>query len=331
MTDTIEFEVAEQSQISEARRRIVQMSADYGLDVASQDRVALIVTELGTNLIKHCPTGGRLLAHGLTNSKAQGIEVFSIDPGPGMDTEDCIVDGFSTTKTFGNGLGAAKRVSDEFDIYSQFGKGSVVNVRFWTKDSKPSESAVGGISVPKKGEVLSGDKWFIERTAEGFSCLLVDGLGHGFEACEAARLAVKRFKENLKLSPAEALKILHAALRGTRGAVGAIAKINFEKGKLDYCGLGNISGIVMAGNERKHLTSLNGTLGYEARKFLEVTLPWTPESILMMHSDGIASAASEDLERTRDRTASLIAAWLFQRHGKKIDDATVLVVKGVKW
>ncbi|MBA3992117.1 MAG: hypothetical protein C0469_01225 [Cyanobacteria bacterium DS2.3.42] len=326
--DTLEIEVVEQSQISEARRRIVRMSSEYGLNQLQQDKIALVITELGTNLVKHSTSGGRFLVQGLTNKDSSGLEIFSIDKGPGMDTVGCLVDGFSTTKTFGNGLGAAKRLSDDFDIFSQIGSGSIIKVRFWAKDSKPSQFTAGGLSVPKQGELISGDKWYVHSFEKGFSCLLVDGLGHGFEACEAATLALKTFKENVQMSATDCLKIIHSALKGSRGAVGAIAKVNYQKAELTYCGLGNITGLLTTDYHRKHLTSLNGTLGYEARKFLEVTLPWTSESILLMHSDGIAASAYQSLDKVAEGSAPLIAAWIYLNHGKKIDDATVLVVKG---
>lgn len=330
VTDTIEIEVTEQSQISDARRRISKMSAEFGLDEKAQDRIALVVTELGTNLIKHSQQGGKFLVQGLKNNNMQGVEIFSVDSGPGMNTSDCLVDGFSTTKTFGNGLGAAQRVSDEFDIFSKLGSGSVIKVRFWNSTGEVAGSNLGGVSIPKKNELLSGDKWFVHMNGNGFMCILVDGLGHGFEACEASKLAIKRFKENLNLPPRECLKVVHSSLRGSRGAVGAIAKVVSESGNLDYCGLGNIAGTVFTGHERKHLTSMNGTLGYEGRKFLEFSVPWTKSSILLMHSDGIASQATADLGSVSERSASLIAAWTYQKYGKKIDDATVLVVKGAQ-
>lgn len=326
VTDTIELEVAERSQISEARRRILKMSVDYGLDQNAQDRVSLVVTELGTNLIKHSPLGGKFLVQGLLNSEAQGLEIFSLDNGPGMDVRSCLQDGFSTTETLGNGLGAAKRNSDEFDIYSQEGIGSAVKVRFWNKGVKPKQYG-GGISVPKPGEDLSGDKWCIASTSEGVYCMLVDGLGHGFEANEAANLARRRFTENLHLPPAECLKIIHLSLRGSRGGVGAVAKIDFNSGKLSYCGLGNIAGVYISSEKKKHMTSLNGTLGYEARKFMEVSMPWNESCTLMMHSDGIASAADSALE-SMENSPALMAAWIYQNYGKKSDDATVLIFKG---
>lgn len=328
VTDTLLLEVCEQSQISDARRKIVNFSVDCGLDQEAQDRLALVLTELGTNLVKHSKSGGKILAQGMINANGSAVEVFSVDCGPGMDIEQCLPDGFSTTSTYGNGLGSAKRNSNDFDVYSELGKGSVIKVRFENRGSKLEQFEGGGVSVPKPGEILSGDKWCIAPLANGCASLLVDGLGHGFEASEAASLARRRFKENLSLPPRELLKVIHNSLRGSRGAVGAIAKIDFQKGLLAYCGLGNITGLLFSREAKKYLTSFNGTLGYEARKFLEVEANWTSESMLMMCSDGIASSAFRELGNVASRSPSLLAAWIYGNYGKTTDDATVLIVKG---
>jgi len=328
VSDAISLQVVDDSQVSQARRLIVKLAKDIGLHQSAIDKLALVITELATNLIKHSKSGGDIIAQGCKNSKNIGLDVLCIDKGPGMDTGICIEDGYSTSGTMGTGLGAAKRMSDFFDIYSKPGTGTIINVRFWNdEDASNGDTLIGGLSVPITGELVSGDKWQVERHDQTINCLLVDGLGHGFEACEAAKQAVKRFKENLHLAPSSIMRAMHTALRGSRGAVGAVAKIDLDKGLLHYSGLGNITGLIYNDTERKHLLSLNGTLGYENPKILDVTVPWVKSSVLVMHSDGISSRASLDNLIILDQSAEIIAAWLYLYHTKKLDDSTVLVVK----
>jgi serine/threonine protein phosphatase PrpC len=125
------------------------------------------------------------------------------------------------------------------------------------------------------------------------------------------------------------LETLHQSLMGSRGAVGAVAKINFQEGKLAYAGLGNIAAVLVTRSECKHLTSLNGTLGYEARKITEFTLPWSGQSTLVMYSDGLSSKTAQDLATidVESTSSAMIAASLFLYQAKSTDDATVLVVK----
>ena len=330
VTDTISLEVSDLSFVATARRQVGAFARAHGMSEKIQDRLDLVCSELCTNLIKHTPKGGQILVQGLIAPSGRGMEMFAIDSGHGMNVDTCMADGFSTSGTLGTGLGAVKRMSDEFEIHALPGKGTTVQTRFW-ENAVPENGkfCYGGVSVPKPGESLSGDKWAIVAQQDSVYCLLVDGLGHGIEASEAAQLAVRRFKENLNDSPrtSDIMRILHKSLRGSRGAVGAVAKIQPAKHCIDYCGLGNIAGIVQYPTERKHLVSMNGTVGYEASKFMEFKLTWNSDSILVMHSDGFSSKTFDSLPDVGDRGAPLIAGWLYQHHAKAIDDATVLVLK----
>jgi anti-sigma regulatory factor (Ser/Thr protein kinase) len=322
------IEVSDSSQLGEAARRVKLIATEIGLDQKAIDRVAVICAELTTNILKH-GKGGFLIAQGLIFDDNVALELFALDKGPGMtNIKDCMEDGFTTVGTLGTGLGAIARMSDTIEIGSN-SRGTVLQSRVWLNKPAPVDPGIVGFSVPIKGEVLSGDKWKVCKTDNGFYCLLVDGLGHGFEAAEAAKLAVERFKENLSLSPSLMISVLHKALRGSRGAVGAVAKIDVGRQELTYAGLGNIGGILVTNGMHKHLTSLNGTLGYESRNITEFKQPWNPLSTLVMHSDGLSSKVSEELTGIdcNITSAGIIAASIFLHQAKRSDDATILVAK----
>jgi anti-sigma regulatory factor (Ser/Thr protein kinase) len=332
VSDAMALEIIESSQIGEARRKLLKFAHELGLGEKVENRLSIIGTELGTNLVKHSGSGGRLIIQGLTDGANFGIEIFSLDSGRGMNLEECLVDGYSSTGTLGTGLGAVKRMTDEFAGYSALGSGTSIQCTVWNeipKKEKPVFSR-SGLTVPYKNELLSGDKWYVADIPDGLYCVLIDGLGHGVEAAEASKLAIKRFKENLSLPPVAMIKAMHTALRGTRGAVGAVAKINTAAQTLNYCGLGNISGVLVTDGVHKHLVSMNGTLGYEARKTLEVNMPWLPGSMLIMHSDGLSSKTPDRISEVIDKDVPVIAAWLFQHFAKTTDDATILVVRQEK-
>ena len=81
-------------------------------------RVPLIVTELATNLLLHA-TGGEIIIRMLPAEAAPGLEIVALDRGPGIaDLQRCMADGYSGGGTRGCGLGAVRRLSTEFDIYS---------------------------------------------------------------------------------------------------------------------------------------------------------------------------------------------------------------------
>jgi anti-sigma regulatory factor (Ser/Thr protein kinase) len=121
------FPMEDLSRVGQARRHAAEIASQQGFDSVAAGRVALVVTELGTNLVKHA-NGGRLLIASREFDAGMGeIEVLSIDDGPGIASMDqCLHDGFSTGGTPGTGLGAAKRLADDFDIHSEMPGGTLI-------------------------------------------------------------------------------------------------------------------------------------------------------------------------------------------------------------
>ena len=105
-SDQICMPVTESSQPAAARRAAVALAQDADLDEPAVGNLALVVTELATNLVKHA-RGGELLMRRLGAEGQEGIEVLSLDKGPGMsDIARSLGDGYSTAGTPGTGLGA---------------------------------------------------------------------------------------------------------------------------------------------------------------------------------------------------------------------------------
>jgi len=87
------------------------------------------------------------------------------------------------------------------------------------------------------------------------------------------------------------LERVHLALRSTRGAAVAVARINPGTGKLIFAGVGNISGQIYSPSAgRRHLVSVNGTAGHEFQRIREFTYDWPPDALLVLHSDGLNSS-----------------------------------------
>jgi len=156
-------------QIRSARKQAVSLAAELGLEADLLDLVALLTGELGSNLVSHAQ-GGEMLMRGLRSEGTAGLEVLSVDRGPGMqDVQLCLQDGFSTAGTLGTGLGVARKISDEFDLYSEPGRGTVVMSRIWKKDSSPRKAGFDSGTVqtvptpraPLRGRLLTrqGRQW----------------------------------------------------------------------------------------------------------------------------------------------------------------------------
>ncbi|HKX06006.1 MAG TPA: ATP-binding protein, partial [Methylomirabilota bacterium] len=110
------FAITEPSQVGEARRQIVGLAAAVGLDATQQGKLALVINELGGNLVKH-GRGGQLIARAPAGPPA--IELLAVDQGEGMaSVAECFRDGYSTAGSPGTGLGAVRRLAAWVDVYS---------------------------------------------------------------------------------------------------------------------------------------------------------------------------------------------------------------------
>jgi hypothetical protein len=296
--------------------------------------VALVATEAATNLLKH-GGGGTIVVHaGMDGSAEPAVELVAIDRGPGMTNVDaCLVDGYSTAGSPGTGLGAVRRVSTEFDVYSQPGAGTalyarVARARALRPESHGPRLLVGGIVVPHPAEVVCGDDWAVRFDPAATTVTLCDGLGHGPLAAQAAHAATAVLRTHGDRALPDLVSVMHDALRPTRGAAVAVARIETGAALVRYCGVGNISGGVIGDGRPRHLVSQNGTLGRETRRIQEYTYEWPPNGLLVLHSDGIATRwRLQDYPGLAARHPTLIAAVLYRDHRRGRDDATTVVVK----
>ncbi len=322
--------VEEASHSGAARRLAAALCRDLGFDDLRAGQTALVATELATNLVKHTAgAGGDLVFRPLEEAGETGLEILSLDSGPGIaNIGESLRDGSSTFGSFGTGLGAIRRLSSAFDIFSSPGKGVAVFSRLWKNSQPLSPMAVGAVCLPVCGEQACGDAWAMKTSGDATRFMLADGLGHGPDAAAAANQAVAIFAEQARRSPAEWVRLIHAGLRGTRGAAVAVAEVVLTTHGVRYAGVGNISGLILSGGTSHNLVSHNGTAGVEARKIQEFSYPWPEDGMLVLHSDGLATHWSlADYPGLAQKAPALIAGVLFRDHQRLRDDSTVVVAK----
>lgn len=321
--DPILIEVSDSSAAGEVRRAITALATELGFDEDATGRLSVVATELATNLVKHA-SGGLVLAA----AREHAIEVVALDGGPGIaDIAQALHDGHSTASTSGTGLGAVTRMADFFDVYSLRPTGTAIVARVGGDGEKAGAACVAGISVPVRNEIVNGDGWAQVEDDGTLTVMLVDGLGHGAPAHEAAVAACASFKK-AKGSPTEKLRTIHDALRHTRGAAVAIAELDGGKRAMRFAGVGNISATMIDPSARRSAVSLYGIVGHEVRDFREFSYPWSRESSLIMHSDGLTTRW--DLDKypgllTHD--PAVIAGVLWKDHRRPNDDSTVVVAR----
>jgi hypothetical protein len=120
---------------------------------------------------------------------------------------------------------------------------------------------VAAAGRPCVGEMVSGDRWTVEWSGAACRIAVIDGLGHGPLAAEAAAAAVQALKEQPELGPAEALRRCHTALRGTRGAAISVARIDPVAGSLSYAGVGNVEARLWRNGHQERPIAYRGIVG----------------------------------------------------------------------
>ena len=325
------FSISDGSQVGYARRAAVQLVEGFAFDEVDAGHVAIVVSELATNLAKHAE-GGLISLRLIETFGRYELEIVCVDCGRGIvDVSKCFEDGYSTSGTPGSGLGAVRRLSRTFDIFSQPGKGTVQVSRMARRMDPhlPHTSLeIAGLSVPIAGETECGDAW-CAVSREGMTRLLVaDGLGHGSLAAIASREAVQVLQATVDRSLRETLDAMHLALRATRGAAVAIAELHPRENSLHFSGVGNIAGFIATPNavRNQNLVSINGTLGCLAPKFKEFTYSLPPGSRVVLYSDGLHSQVRFDgYSGLASRHPAITAGLLYRDFQRGRDDATVVV------
>lgn len=318
--------ITELSQVGQARREAVRLAQHSGFNDSLVGKVALLATELGTNLVKHA-TAGQLLMRAWESAEGTCFELLSLDRGPGMaDAAACMVDEYSTAGSLGTGLGAISRIADQFDIYSQLKIGTAAVARIVSGGKAPF---VGVVHQPKQGESVCGDGWLAKECDGRTLCAVADGLGHGPLAATAAGAIIRALNAMPSLPTASAIiEMAHQAAKSTCGASFGVAILNNDAHEVRFAGVGNVSAMVVSGEVRTHLSSGAGIVGGEYRKVKEFSLPWSQKSVFVMHSDGFSERW--DLSRypglgTKD--PSLIAGILYRDFSRPHDDKTVVIIK----
>ena len=185
----------------------------------------------------------------------------------------------------------------------------------------------GVVCKNKPGRSVSGDTFFFHQDQNSTLVALIDGLGAGPEAHTAAVRARDCIAANPDAPLTELLKQCHDALRGTRGAVMMLMRIDRDQERVSFAGVGNIGVRVFSDTPIKPL-SRNGIVGYRLPNVREFSYPYTPGDVFILHSDGISSHFTVDERWVRDPRADLqeIAQEIADKFAKE-DDVTILVVR----
>ncbi|MBN2624731.1 MAG: SpoIIE family protein phosphatase [Acidimicrobiales bacterium] len=196
-----------------------------------------------------------------------------------------------------------------------------------TASSRPLEWSASGRPLP--GEPESGDIAVCVEGGEHTVVAVIDGLGHGTEAAEAA----SRVRDVIVRQPDQPVEMLlslaHEALARTRGAAVTIASID-DRGTMRWVGVGNVEGLVLRldGHRPRRAASATlygGVVGYRLPRTRVSTVALEPGDVVVMATDGITPDFADDvaLGSPIDRLVSTI----LDRSARPNDDALVAAVR----
>ena len=172
-----------------------------------------------------------------------------------------------------------------------------------------------------------GDAGVIRVTDDQCFLALMDVLGHGKKAHEVAEIGERYLEQNHGSDLLDMMNGLHACLKGTRGAVASLCRLNLLNREMEFVGVGNITARLY-GSSPVTFVSRDGVLGYRIPSPKMQRAKVSPGDILILNSDGIKERFDPifypDLLKGPARK---IAADLMDRLGKDSDDASCIVLR----
>jgi serine/threonine-protein kinase RsbT len=134
MTDSSEsMPIRSQEDVVLVRQAVRSRAAQAGMNLVDQTKIVTAASELGRNTLIYAG-GGTVRVELLREDGRAGLRLIFEDHGPGIpNIEQAMKDGFTTGNGLGLGLGGARRLSSEFDIQSEPGKGTRVTIVRWNR------------------------------------------------------------------------------------------------------------------------------------------------------------------------------------------------------
>ncbi len=342
----LSLQIENDSDVGICRRKAVSLAAQMGFDDVKTGEVAIMVTELVTNVIRHGGgTGFLVICHFTDGQNHKGIEVWCCDSGEGIgDFQKVLKDGYTGKASLGIGMGSIRRFSDEMEInpsmthdfktaffsgYPHF-KNCVRTLKYlpnkyWLGTNKRLE--IGAVSRSKPGEILNGDSYVVTHLGPDLSvAAVIDGLGHGGEANLASQLAREQIILKSELPVGTLMHHVHNSLQGTRGSTIGLMRIDTEGRKLTWSGIGNIEGFIFSPDGKKNLMSFGGIMGHNMRTPRVFEFDFKPGDITCMYSDGITTRWKiDDIDWTGH--PQKCAEYINNQFSRPNDDATVLIIR----
>jgi anti-sigma regulatory factor (Ser/Thr protein kinase) len=320
--------VLDAASVSLVRERVRERAAEVGLPEVPAASLVSLASELAHNQLAHA-RGGFVEVRETLRGSDRGLEVVAADRGAGIVDPARAFEGRPSGRgSLGIGLAAVLELADEVDLDVRLGEGTCVWARkFARSESRRKRVGVYGRAFP--GELTSGDDAVFVRDRDGLVAGVVDGLGHGEAAREAAECARDTVLAHAGLAPDALLQRCHGELARTRGAVMSIAHLDEARCELALASVGNVSSRVVGPDGTRRFGGSSFVLGAPGplRALRTERCAMGRYDALLLASDGVTSRMdiAGDPALLREHPV-VIAQRLVERFGRHNDDVMVLVV-----
>ena len=113
------------------RQAVRAWAVAQGLGLVDQTKIVTAASELARNTLDY-GGGGTVRLEALQDGVRRGLRLTFEDQGPGIpDVALALTDGYTTGNGMGLGLSGSKRLVNEFDLWSEVGRGTRVTVTRW--------------------------------------------------------------------------------------------------------------------------------------------------------------------------------------------------------
>jgi serine/threonine-protein kinase RsbT len=127
----VRVEIAANEDVVLVRQRAREQAQRAGFSLLETTKLVTAASELARNALEH-GGGGFAVLEVVTDGARRGVRMTFADEGPGIpDVEEALRDGFTTGGGLGLGLGGSRRLVSEFQIESEVGRGTRVQVIRW--------------------------------------------------------------------------------------------------------------------------------------------------------------------------------------------------------
>jgi len=200
--------------------------------------------------------------------------------------------------------------------------------RMTMSDHAAVDYGVAARALP--GQSTSGDLHAVIPRPRGAIVAVADGLGHGYEAAIAAKVAINTLTAHADLPLLNAVRCCHEALIKTRGVAFCVACLEWSDESLTWLSIGNVAALLLhaddRGNiQREHVLTRNGVVGHRLPPLRSATHPIRRNDLLILATDGVRERFEMDVRFAAPPQE--IADHILARSGKISDDALVLVAR----